>query len=137
MRRTDNYLKCGCCGHVVSRRAFTRGALGHATQALKKTMVGKGNGPGGSGIVWDRTPMQRDDLEHMARAIAKAADTVTRLLDEDITIVAPESVLATIDDDAELDEVTESWIEEARKELEYRLKTVDDEYNRRGDRRGR
>jgi hypothetical protein len=95
-------------------------------------MVGKGNGPKGAGIVWTRRPMQREELEHVGRAVAKAADTVADLLDtEGLTVIAPESVLATIDDTDELDEVTNSWLDDARKELEYRTKIVEDEYRRR------
>jgi hypothetical protein len=134
-----DFFKCTTCGHVSSRQAFTRGALGgHAAQALRRHMVGKGNGPGGAGIVWTRRSMKREELEHVGRAVAKAAETVAALLDDDgLTVIAPESVLATIDDVDELAEVTDGWLEDARRELEYRLKVIEDEYQRRGDARGR
>ena len=127
-------LKCPCCGHVVLRRALTRGALGHPIQALTKYMVGKGNGPGGAGIVWTRRPMQPDELQEVGRAVAKAAEIVSYHIGEDrLSIVDPETTLSDIDDVDDLAKVADEWVEEAKRELEYRLQIVENEYNRRKD----
>lgn len=112
-------LRC-VCGLAVPRRQLVRGALGeHALQALTEAYVGRPYGTNGGAVIWTRRPMNREELELVGAACARAAENITARLGEEIVAAPPEEVLASLDDD-EAAEVSLQWIEEAQAELERR-----------------
>jgi len=124
------FLKCPTCGLNVARSALTRGALGNSLQALKQQFVGRGHGDNGGPVIWTRRSMRRDELEHVARAVAVAAEAIAERLGGELERPEPEEVLASLDDD-EAEDVGAAWIEEARIELARRERLVAEDYKRR------
>jgi hypothetical protein len=138
------YFKCLGCGRAAERSTFTKAALGRVpVQFLQQRFVDRGkglkkDGTRGGAVIWDRRPMSREEAEYVARAISTASEVLVEYLERELpSSMMPQTVLAEIDDDEEFDRVTDEWIKEAEEELNYRKQLREDEYQRRGDARGR
>lgn len=103
-------------------------------QALTQNFVGRPFGDNGGAIIWDRRSLSRDEMEHVARALAKAAEIFVEQLGCDLVGVAPEMVFATIENDEEAMEFGLDWIKEVEDEKERREQIVAEDMKRRGHR---
>jgi hypothetical protein len=86
----------------------------------------KKDGTRGGSVIWTRRPMDRAELEHVAKAVATASFNVQQVLDENVTSAADaESVLRAIESDEEFASVCEGWIKEAEEEIVRRQQIVE------------
>jgi hypothetical protein len=117
----------------VPRAAITRGALGHTTEHLTQEFHGRGRGTNGGAVRWLRRPMDAGELEHVGKAVAVAAVTISERLGGEQLVAEPaEAVIGAIETDQEFDDVCTEWIADAESELARRKRIVMEALEQRG-----
>lgn len=82
-------------------------------------------------MIWTRRPMNREELEHVGRALATAVFSIEKLLGALPDVPPPHEVLAEIRDREDAAQIGLAWIREAQEELDRRQRFVADDYERR------
>lgn len=81
--------------------------------------------------------MNREELEHVSRALVTATATVAERLEHAAEVTKdPTDVMAMIDDDTEASIIGNEWVKEAEDELARRQQIVEQELSNRAKRRG-
>lgn len=137
MPKAGAYLKCPCCGRAADRGVFTIGALGKVPlQFLELKIVSKGLGLTKTGeragtFIWSRRLMNREEAEHVFRAVDTAYQVLSQHLEGSLPdMESTEKMLAQIEN-AELECIGQEWLREAEEELDRRRQLLRNELERR------
>src|SRR3990167_7760851 len=104
MPKAGSYLRCPCCGRSADRSVFTRAALGKIPlHFLNLKIVSKGSGLTRTGeragtFIWTHRLMNREEAEHVFRAVDTAHNALSQHLEGDLPDeIPPEKMLAQVE----------------------------------------